>query len=105
MSDIHSKSHHLYTISDLINWQPPHYTSIIHSGILNVKNRMLIFGDEGSWKSILVLHTAHSIARGSRWLGFDTTACNVLRLQAELPMYIDRERTVKYCNGKWFFCS
>jgi len=58
---------------------------------------MLIFGDEGSWKSILALHTAHCIARGSRWLGFRTTPSNVLRLQVELPMYIDRERTEKYC--------
>ena len=99
MSDIHSKSSHLYTIQDLADWKPPLYTRIIHSGVLNIKNRMLIFGDEGSWKSILAIHTAHSIARGSSWLGFRTSPCNVLRLQAELPLYIDRERTLKYCAG------
>ena len=58
---------------------------------------MLIFGDEGSWKSMLALHTAHCIARGSRWLGFRTNPSNVLRLQVELPMYTDRERIDKYC--------
>ena len=99
MSDIHDKDKHLFTTSDLLEWKPPHYTRIISSGILNVKNRMIIFGDEGSWKSILALHTGHCIARGSRWLGFKTYPSNVLRLQVELPMYIDRERLEKYCIG------
>jgi len=60
---------------------------------------MIIFGDEGSWKSILAVHTAHCIARGSKWLGFKTYPSNTLRLQVELPMYIDRERLDKYCVG------
>ena len=98
-SPIHEKDKHLFTVSDLLDWQPPHYTRIISSGVLNTKNRMIIFGDEGSWKSILALHTGHCIARGSRWLGFRTYPSNVLRLQVELPMYIDRERLEKYCAG------
>ena len=99
MSDIHDKDKHLFTITDLLEWKPPHYTRIISSGVLNTKNRMIIFGDEGSWKSILALHTGHCIARGSSWLGFKTYPSNVLRLQVELPMYIDRERLEKYCMG------
>jgi len=99
LSDIHDKDKQLYTISDLLEWKPPHYTRIISSGVLNVGNRMIIFGDEGSWKSILAVHTGHCIARGSRWLGFNTYPSNVLRLQVELPMYIDRERHEKYCDG------
>lgn len=99
MSDIHEKDKQLFTTSDLLEWTPPYYTRIISSGILNTKNRMFIFGDEGSWKSILALHTGHCIARGSRWLGFKTYPSNVLRLQVELPMYIDRERLEKYCIG------
>ena len=97
MSEIHSKDKQLYTIQDLLDWTPPTNYRIISGGVLNVKNRMIIFGDEGSWKSILALHTAHCIARGSRWLGFRTNRSNVLRLQVELPMYTDRERTDKYC--------
>ena len=97
MSDIHSKSHRLYTVQDLLSWQPPPATRLIHSGILNINNRMLIFGDEGSSKSILALHTAHTLSRGSQWLGFMTSPCNVYRLQVELPMYTDRERIAKYC--------
>ena len=98
-SSIHDKDKQLFTVSDLLEWQPPQYTQIISSGILNTKNRMIIFGDEGSWKSILALHTSHCIARGSRWLGFRTFPSNVLRLQVELPLYIDRERLDKYCGG------
>ncbi len=98
MSEIHNRSgKQLYTIQDLLNWVPPKNYRVISGGVLNVKNRMLIFGDEGSWKSILALHTAHCIARGSRWLGFRTNPSNVLRMQVELPMYIDRERIEKYC--------
>lgn len=99
MSDIHSKDKQLYSISDLLNWSPPHYTRIISKGVLNTKNRMIIFGDEGSWKSILALHTAHCISRGSSWLGFNTYPSNIIRLQTELPMYIDRERLEKYCSA------
>jgi len=95
LSSIHDKDKKLYTTTDLLEWKPPHYTRIIS----NVRNRMIIFGDEGSWKSILALHTGHCIARGSKWLGFNTYSSNVLRLQVELPMYIDRERLDKYCRG------
>jgi hypothetical protein len=97
MSDTHSKSRRLYTIQDLIDWSPPPSTDIIHNGILGVSNRLLIFGDEGSWKSMLAQHLAHCISRGSRVLGFDTSPANVLRLQVELPQYTDRHRTIKYC--------
>lgn len=99
MSDIHERDKQLYTIQDLLAWTSPKNYRIISGGVLNVKNRMLIFGDEGSWKSILALHTAHCIARGSRWLGFYTNPSNVLRLQAELPMYTDRDRIDKYCSA------
>lgn len=99
MSDIHDKDKQLFTITDLLEWKPPYHTRIISAGILNTSNRMIIFGDEGSWKSILALHTGHCIARGSDWLGFKTYPSNVLRLQVELPMYIDRERLDKYCIG------
>lgn len=97
MSDIHSKSHRLFTIQDLLDWTPPAYTRIIHDGVLNTQNRMLIFGDEGTWKSILALHMQHCVARGSQWIQFNTTPSNVLRLQVELPQYTDRERVQKYC--------
>jgi RecA-family ATPase len=98
-SDLHKLDSDLYTIQDLSHWKPPSVTRIIGSGILNTGTRLLIFGDEGSWKSILSIHTAHSIATGSYWLGWSTQQCNVLKIQVELPMYSDRERTLKYCSS------
>ena len=98
-SPLHDRDKQLYTVSDLLSWTPSKQYRIISEGVLNIKNRMLIFGDEGSWKSILALHTAHCVARGSKWLGFKTYPANVLRLQAELPMYTDRERLDKYCSA------
>jgi len=98
-SELHSHDKQLYTISDLLSWTPPNITRIISDGVLNIRNKMLIFGDEGSWKSMLALHTAHCVARGTNWLGFRTTPSNTLKLQVELPLYMDRARTEKYCNG------
>lgn len=106
MSEVHDKDKQLYTLADLIDWQPPKNYRIISDGILNTKNRMIIFGDEGCWKSILALHTSNCIARGSRWLGFYTFPANVIRLQVELPMYMDRDRIQKYClSSKQIYLS
>jgi RecA-family ATPase len=98
-SSVHSKDNDLYTVSDLISWTPPSVIRIIDKGIFNVCNRMLIFGDEGSWKSMLTIHTAVCLSNGSDWFGFKTTKCNLLKIQVELPMYSDRERTEKYSKG------
>ena len=95
----HSKGKHLYTVSDLLEWKPPPVYRLIYDGILNAQNRMFIFGDEGSWKSMLALHTSHCLSRGSNWLGFRTNPCNVYKLQVELPMYMERLRVEKYCLG------
>ncbi len=97
MSNIHDKDKQLYTVSDLLSWTPPKQYRIISGGVLNIKNRMLIFGDEGSWKSVLAMHISSCIATGSKWLRFNTSACNVLRLQVEMPMYMDRERIEEFC--------
>ena len=98
-STIHGKDGDLYSINDLLSWKSPDVVRIIHKGVFNVGNRMLIFGDEGSWKSMLTIHTAMSLANGSEWFGYHTTQCNVLKIQVELPMYSDKDRTAKYCAG------
>lgn len=98
-SDIHSKDNRLYTLQDLSDWTPPPVTRIIAGGLLNLHGRMIIFGGEGSWKSMLAQHLAHCLARGSDWLGFRTSRCNVFKLQVELPQYEDRERMLQYNEG------
>ena len=98
-SIIHSRDSSLYSVSDLLQWQPPPVTRIIDKGIFNVGNKMLIFGDEGSWKSILTIHTAVCLANGTDWFGYSTTQCNLLKIQVELPQYSDRNRIEKYLLG------
>ena len=98
-SDIHKRDNQLYNLQDLSDWHPPRVQHIISQGVLNVGNKMMIFGDEGSWKSMLTIHTAMCLANGSPWLGFYTNKCNVLKLQSELPLYSDRDRYIKYCAG------
>ena len=98
-SDIHKRDRDLWTIQDLIDWKPPPIRHIIWDGVLDVGHRLQIFGDEGSWKSMIALHLAYSIARGHRWMGFKTSPANVLIIQGEMGMYSIRTRTTKYCEG------
>ncbi len=44
-SELHSRDKQLYTISDLLSWTPPAITRIISDGVLNIRNKMLIFGE------------------------------------------------------------
>lgn len=99
MSSIHNRSRQLFTIADLIEWKPPPITRIIAGGLLNARGKMIIFGGEGTWKSMLAQHLAHCLARGSNFLQFKTTKCNVYKLQVELPDYEDRDRLLQYAEG------
>ena len=98
-SNIHNVDKRLYTLQDLADWTPPPITRIISGGLLNLHGKMIIFGGEGTWKSMLAQHLVHSLARGSEWLGFRTTRCNVFKLQVELPQYEDRDRMMQYAEG------
>ena len=98
-SDLHRKDKALFTLRDLKEWKPPAVTRIIQGGILNLQGKMVIFGGEGTWKSMVAQHLAHHLARGTDWLGFHTSLCNVIKVQVELPQYEDRERMLKYIEG------
>ncbi len=81
----------------LLAWKPPYLGNpFIADGILLPETRMIIFGEAGSWKSNLALHTMFSISQGKEWMGYKTQPAVVLKVQAELPKYIDRERLVVY---------
>ena len=99
MSDIHKRDKDLYSIQDLIDWKPPLIRHIIWDGVLDVGHRFQIFGDEGSWKSMLAQHLAYSVATGRRWLGFKTSPANTVYIQGEMGMYSVRTRSLKYCEG------
>lgn len=99
MSDIHKLDRSLFTIKDLREWQPPKVIDLIGSGFLRAQSRLLIFGGEGSWKSMLGMHMGHCLSTGEGFLGFETSVCNVLKVQVEMPLYEDRERALQYSEG------
>jgi len=98
-SNIHNRDKDLYTARDLTEWKPPPTRHIIWDGVLDVGHRLQLFGDEGSWKSMSVLHMAYSIATGHRWFGFYTSPANVIYIQGEMGLLSVRNRTTKYCEG------
>jgi len=88
------------SLQQLIAWQPPITDPIISDGILEPETRMLIFGPAKSWKYMLALHTAFTIAEGGKWLGFNTKPVPILKYQVELPKAIDRKRVIKYARAR-----
>jgi len=64
-----------------------------------VGHKLQIFGDEGSWKSMLATHMTYSVTVGHRWLGFKTSPANVLYIQGEMGMYSVHTRSLKYTSG------
>ena len=77
-SEIHKVDKSLYTIQDFREWNPPPIRHIIWEGVLDIGQKLQIFGNEGSWKSILALHLAYCLSSGHKWLGFRTSPANVI---------------------------
>jgi hypothetical protein len=99
-SDISVRSKgRLLSLQDLKEYKPLPVRHLIHSGILNVGTRLIIFGDEGTFKSALAVHAAFSLARGSKWMGFETSKCNVLYIQGEMSLGMSKERIEQYAEG------
>ncbi|MBU2051357.1 MAG: AAA family ATPase, partial [Gammaproteobacteria bacterium] len=98
-SDIHKHDSDIFTITDLKEWKAPVIRHIIWDGVLDVGHKLQIFGDEGTWKSMLVTHMMGSVTAGHRWLGFKCSPANVLYIQGEMGMYSVRTRAMKYCEG------
>lgn len=100
MSDISDKSSgRLLTVRDLQQYKPPPVWHIVWGGILDVGSRMIIFGDEGTWKSAIVMHGSYCFARGSKWIGFRTSPANILYVQGEMSISQTKERMEQYCEG------
>jgi len=88
-------------IYDLINWKPPDIKSIISEGVLLPENRMIIFGPAKSWKSMLSIHTAFTLATGEPWFNYKTSKSVVFIFQVELPKNVFRDRVIKYAKGRF----
>jgi len=86
-------------IHQLIAWKSPYKgVPIISRGILLPRTRLFLFGSPKTWKSMTSVHTAFTIAEGLPWFGLRTSKATILKVQAELPKMVDRERILKYQN-------
>ena len=96
------------SLQDLIAWTPPEQKWIIKH-LLVPKARLIIFGQWGSFKSMLAIHTLFCVGTGRTWITSPTARCTVLLLQAEIPKIMHVERVLKYAKshnlypeGLWF---
>jgi len=82
----------LFTSKEFALWQGPPSTPIIGDGVLMNGNWMMLWGDQDTFKSFLVLDCAFSVAMGNPWLVWKTQQQNVLLINNELPppQYQDR---------------
>lgn len=71
---------------EFLNRDFPEAKPIFSKGLLNIGGRLILFGREGSLKSMLGLRAALAVANGEPWLHFETphTGANVLYINAEV---------------------
>jgi len=87
------------TTSQLLSWNPPFQPYIISDGILLPQTKMILFGKFETWKSMLAIHTAFTLANGQPWFNFKTAKCSSYTLQLEIPKQEHRKRVAKYIKG------
>ena len=75
----------LESAKEFAEWQPPELKSIIPGGILPLGINAMIWGDQDTFKSWLMLDLAFSVAEGRPWLVFPTEQHKVILINAELP--------------------
>jgi len=86
-------------LNELLAWQPPHQSYIIDQGILLPQTKLILFGRWQTWKSMLAMHMAFTLATGKPWFGYKTTPSSVYTLQTEIPKALFQKRTKKFVEG------
>ena len=87
------------TYQSLQAWNPPFQQYIISHGLLLPQTKMILFGKFETWKSMLAIHIAFTLAEGNDLFGFKTIPCSNYTLQLEIPKQEHRKRVVKYITG------
>jgi len=87
------------TSAELRLWQPPIQPYIIDGGILVPETKMVLFGKYATWKSMVTIHTAYTVANGKSWFGYKTNAASTYIVQSEIPQFQNKERVTKYITG------
>lgn len=75
---------------------PPEPPYIIGGGVLNRNCKLLLFGAEKTYKSMIVMDIAYHVATGQPWFGFTTTKSKVAILQLEVPDISMHSRILEY---------
>lgn len=72
---------------------------IIGEGILYPETKMILYGEWGTWKSMIAMHMAFCMSEGVPWLTHSTTPTKTLMIQTEIPKALYRERVLKYVSN------
>jgi len=88
-----------FDLDELTRWKPPFQTYVMDKGLLLPQTKLILFGKYETWKSMLIIHTAFTIATGKDWFGFKTIPSPVYILQIEVPQAQFRTRVLKYVKG------
>jgi len=85
------------TLEEILARTPNHPNSLVGSGILYEKTKMVMYGRYKALKSMLGLDLAFALASGHDWVGFHTqpTGARVFYLQLEIPYGLLRKRLAK----------
>ena len=83
----------VHTLTQLLSLERPKMMYYLEPQLLSYRGSLFIYGRAGTFKSFLGIELMHSLASGTPWLIYNTTApVKSMMLQAEQvePMYQDR---------------
>jgi RecA-family ATPase len=83
----------------------PSLPELIGPGVLPKGHVMFLYGDEGTWKSWLVIELAFSMLMGFTWLMWNTARCRVLIINPEILAKQYQERLNSYIRRRGFLPS
>lgn len=84
------------SLKELLAWKPPERKDIISNGIFPVGSKLVLAGEEESFKTMLTIDTAFKLCQGLDWYGYNTTPQTVAILHSELPRAEWRNRVRTY---------
>jgi len=87
------------SMPNFLKWKSPDQKYIIANGLLAPETKLILFGKWFTWKSMIAMHTAITLAAGKPWFGFHTVPVTTYLLQIELPKPKYQERVAKYSIG------
>ena len=87
------------TLAELLAWTPPKEPEIIGSGVLPVKGKLVLAGEEGSFKTMFSLNAIFLISSGLSLLGLRTVPTRVGMLQVELSQASFQKRVRKFIEN------